>query len=164
MKKIHCAIIFLMVSSIRKLIPGTSKLSEKDFKFLGEFVARFLLEEDYYDSCPRCMSGNRKKNGHFNNIQRFICLDCGKTYNEKNMCVNYRSRMTKEFWHRFIVDMFKQSYLGFTVPFYSEINSHTSRRMYAKVIEGLEYIEDYINDNLFEIIIKEAERNIKSNS
>lgn len=45
--------------------------------------------------CPYCKSDNITKNGHYKDIQRYKCKDCGKTFKNKNY--NIKSKKEKEF-------------------------------------------------------------------
>jgi len=141
---------------LRTIIPSLNNLNEKDCELIGEYVARFILEQEHSDECPYCHTDKYKKNGHVKGSQRYMCLNCGKTFNLLDGCALQGSKVSKEIWHKFIVGMFIACYKGYKIPRIYDINKNTATRMYNKAFDTIESFCDYINDNLVQIIAEEA--------
>ena len=138
---------------LRNIFPSLKSLTLNDCTNLGNYVANFLLNEDKYVYCPECGEKNIKNNGHVYGKQRGVCPTCGKSFNIGRPPLMYRSRLSKEFWHDFIVQMFYLAYQKENmVPSFDCINKNTSTRMYKRCIENINEYSKYFNDNLSNIL------------
>lgn len=69
-------------------------LSENDREKLKDMISNTITQQNdliHYVTekrfssgafCPHCKSNHIKRNGHKNNVQRYLCLDCKKTFNK----------------------------------------------------------------------------------
>ena len=55
-------------------------------------------------SCPKCSGEYVVKNGHKDNIQRFLCKDCGRTFAITNNTIMEYSHFGQEAWEQAIAD------------------------------------------------------------
>lgn len=145
---------------LKHLFPVISNFSKSDLVQLGDYVANYILCEDRYFYCPACIDTEIKKNGHINGKQRGVCLNCGKSFNLGQPSLMYKSRLPKEFWYKFIVEMFSLAYTdNLAVPKFECINKNTSTRMYNRCLDSLyEYAEE-LNDDMSDIIKTFTEEN-----
>ena len=71
--------------------------------FLSEL--QWVDDRDYsYPRCPVCLSDNVCKNGHcFTGRQRFLCIDCRKTYTNQNTISRLKyTKLTMDVWRKFL--------------------------------------------------------------
>jgi transposase-like protein len=69
--------------------------------FVSEGVAASLLRQVRWDDgveCPRCRSDRTVKNGSYREYQRFLCKDCGRTFNDKTGTVFAYSKLPLQVW------------------------------------------------------------------
>lgn len=57
------------------------------------------------NSCPHCNSNNFIKYGKYNNLQRFKCKNCYKTFNEGTGLIWHNSRKSTSDWHKYFILM-----------------------------------------------------------
>ena len=126
---------------LNHVFPSIDSMTRSDCTQLGDYVANCLLNEDKYVYCPNCGEKNIKNNGHVAGKQRGVCPTCGKSFNVGRPPLMYRSRLSKELWYDFIVEMFNLSYQNeWAIPKFDCINKNTATRMYKRCIE---YIDEY---------------------
>lgn len=145
---------------LKSMIPEIKNFSKSDLIQFGDYVANYILCEDRYFYCPECIDFEIKKNGHVNGKQRGVCQICGKSFNVGRPSLMYKSRLPKELWHDFIVEMFKLAHTDtLAVPNFICINKNTRTRMYNKCLDSIyEYIEDF-TDEIDDILQTFSEEN-----
>jgi transposase-like protein len=70
-------------------------------RFLSESAAADLLEQvDWRDGveCPRCRSDLRVRNGSYRAYQRYLCENCGRTFNDKTGPIFAYSKLSLTEW------------------------------------------------------------------
>ena len=101
--------------------------------------------EDYtIDCCPHCGSIRIKKNGHTNGYQRYICLDCKKSFSDKTNSFFKNSKISKDKWLKFI----DYEITGITLAeeaYYMKLSIPTCFKMRHRIYQG---ISSYVSDNV----------------
>lgn len=138
---------------LKHWFPSINNFSQSDLIQFGDYVANYILCEDRYLYCPDCIDDTVKKNGHVNGKQRGVCLICGKSFNLGRPSLMYKSRLPKELWHDFIVEMFSLAYTNnYSVPKFECVNKNTCTRMFRQCLVSIhEYAEDF-NDEMDDIV------------
>ena len=104
------------ISILRQLFNSLSKEEQTNFlKSLNHDTKKVQTFESFKQSvikhsnhplqdrccCPRCQSINVVKNGHKDNIQRFKCKDCGKTFTFSNNTILFSTKKDLETWKQY---------------------------------------------------------------
>ena len=69
--------------------------------FGSESVAADLLQQVRWRdgvSCPRCRSDRTVRNGSYGHFQRYLCKDCGRTFNDKTGTIFAHSKIALRKW------------------------------------------------------------------
>lgn len=102
-----------MAQSFEDLLDNLDKLSPEQFKQLEAELAKRRKKKDTVDKdgelvldshqpCVHCGSINTKKHGKLSGRQRFICKDCGKTFNTATGAITSNSRLSVTQWKELI--------------------------------------------------------------
>ena len=104
------------ISILRQLFNSLSKEEQTNFlKSLNHDTKKVQTFESFKQSvikhsnhplqdrccCPRCKSINVVKNGHKDNIQRFKCKDCGKTFTFSNNTILFSTKKDLYTWKKY---------------------------------------------------------------
>ena len=104
------------ISILRQLFNSLSKEEQTNFlKSLNHDTKKVQTFESFKQSvikhsnhplqdrccCPRCQSINVVKNGHKDNIQRFKCKDCGKTFTFSNNTILFSTKKDLYTWKKY---------------------------------------------------------------
>ncbi|MCM1128037.1 MAG: hypothetical protein NC429_16405 [Lachnospiraceae bacterium] len=102
-----------MADLLDKLLDSIDTLSEEQFDKLLSLMkakkSKIEAQKDKGDTpksevnpCVHCGSINTKKHGKVSGRQRFICKDCGKTFNTATGAITSNSRLTVDQWKELI--------------------------------------------------------------
>jgi len=146
-----------MESKITIFFPQMKNFPLVDFEALARYVSRRLISEQLNKKiiCPHCQSENLKKNGHVHNSQRYVCLDCKKSFNSNTNTMFARTKKSNYEWEMFVLKAFRFAHRGVAIPVGIEWSRSTAKIMYEKLMNYLESIKDEINENLMDIISTE---------
>ena len=104
------------ISILRQLFNSLSKEEQTNFlKSLNRETKQVQTFESFKQSvikhsnhplqdrccCPHCQSINVVKNGHKDNIQRFKCKNCGKTFTFSNNTILFSTKKDLETWKKY---------------------------------------------------------------
>ena len=71
-------------------------------RFVSESAAADLLEQVRWRDgveCPRCRSDLTVRNGSYRVYQRYLCKNCGRTFNDKTGTIFAHSKLTLKEWY-----------------------------------------------------------------
>jgi len=71
-------------------------------RFVSESAAADLLQQVRWRDgvyCPRCRSDRTVKNGSYRVFQRYLCKDCGRTFNDKTGTIFAHSKLSLTEWY-----------------------------------------------------------------
>lgn len=116
--------------------------------------------------CPHCKSENTMKHGKYNNVQRYRCKDCNKTFSAYTNTPMYRTKLPDK-WIAFLECMVKGMTLRQSME---EIEVHYTTLFYwrHKILTGLMQLDFDSFDGIVEIdetymlYSEKGKRNIKN--
>ena len=96
--------VFVMIKTLspsdreklRDLISTT--LTQK--KNMNEYIAEKRSASGIF--CPYCKESHIKRNGHYNGIQRYLCMDCNKTFNITTNTILSSTKKDLSIWNQYI--------------------------------------------------------------
>jgi transposase-like protein len=71
-------------------------------RFVSESAAADLLQQVRWRDgveCPRCRSDLTVRNGSYREYQRYLCKNCGRTFNDKTGTIFAHSKLTLKEWY-----------------------------------------------------------------
>ena len=71
-------------------------------RFVSESAAADLLQQVRWRNgveCPRCRSDLTVRNGSYRVYQRYLCKNCGRTFNDKTDTIFAHSKLTLKEWY-----------------------------------------------------------------
>ena len=71
-------------------------------RFVSESAAADLLQQVRWRDgveCPRCRSDRQDRNGSYRVYQRYLCKNCGRTFNDKTGTIFAHSKLTLREWY-----------------------------------------------------------------
>ena len=71
-------------------------------RFVSESAAADLLEQVRWRNgveCPRCRSDRTVRNGSYRVYQRYLCKNCGRTFNDKTGTIFAHSKLKLKEWY-----------------------------------------------------------------
>lgn len=114
--------------NLKKIIEFTNKLSTQ--KINDRLTNQDCQKSELRIKCPICKSISRKRNGHKNGTQRYLCKNCNKSFSIATSTILYHSKIKcwklKEFIKclldiKPIVEISKQTKMPKTQAYYLEI-------------------------------------------
>ncbi len=119
-------------------------------------------------NCPHCHSKHFKKNGTKNGKQRYICLDCHKTFTDTNNTIFYGAKKDLSVWQKYIHCMVEKYSLRKTAEICS-ISLPTSFAWRHKILDTLQEIMNEVrldgivevDETFITISFKENNKNFK---
>ena len=90
----------LSESDREKLKDLLSNTITKHKEHLADFVAEKKSSSGIF--CPHCKTSHIRKNGHHNGIQRYLCVDCKKTFNVATNTILSSSKKELSVWKKYI--------------------------------------------------------------
>lgn len=101
-----------MAQSFEDLLENLDKLSPEEYEQLQAWLDKKRksgtidkddgIAFDEKQPCVHCGSINTKKHGKLSDRQRFICKDCGKTFNIATGAITSNSRLSVAQWKELI--------------------------------------------------------------
>ena len=71
-------------------------------RFVSESAAADLLEQVRWRNgveCPRCRSDRAVRNGSYREFQRYLCKNCGRSFNDKTGTIFAHSKLKLKEWY-----------------------------------------------------------------
>ena len=71
-------------------------------RFVSESAAANLLQQVHWHDdvyCPRCCSDLTVRNGSYRVYQRYLCKNCGRTFNDKTGTIFAHSKLKLKEWY-----------------------------------------------------------------
>lgn len=93
--------------------------------------------------CPHCQGINVVKNGHKDNIQRFKCKDCGKTFTFSNNTILFSTKKDLETWKKYCECFLDKKSLRRCAEI-CEISLETAFRWRHKILDALQNMQSNI--------------------
>ena len=93
--------------------------------------------------CPHCKSNHIKRNGHKNNVQRYLCLDCKKTFNITTNTIVSSTKKDLSVWNQYIDCMME----GYSIRKAAEkcgINKSTAFEWRHKILDALQNMAESV--------------------
>ncbi len=123
-------------------------LSKNDAKSISKVESAttfdaFLTDKKGEVVCPHCGSTHIRKNGHIDGRQRFVCVDCRKTFGFTYNTILHQSKKDIATWSRYIECMMERMPLRKTAKICG-INLATSFAWRHKILDALTNMMDGI--------------------
>jgi len=81
---------------LNDILPDLDRLSNQDKEHLLSAISKIILVK--IDGCPHCSSKKVSKYGRYKGKQRYMCNNCGKTFNDFTNSPMSNSKKPKELW------------------------------------------------------------------
>ncbi|WP_107952361.1 IS1595 family transposase [Campylobacter concisus] len=126
-----------------------STLSDDDKKsFLKSIKSKEKQEQNFtltkeIKECPHCKSTHFVKNGKVQGRQRFICMDCRKTFAQTNNTILYGVKKDLSVWEKYIHCMIEKYSLRKTAQICG-ISLPTAFAWRHKILDALQQMQDNI--------------------
>lgn len=126
-----------------------STLSDDDKKlFLKSIKSKEKQEQNFtftkeIKECPHCKSTHFVKNGKVQGRQRFICMDCRKTFAQTNNTILYGVKKDLSVWKKYIHCMIEKYSLRKTAQICG-ISLPTAFAWRHKILDALQQMQDNI--------------------
>ncbi len=134
-----------------------STLSDNDKKsFLKSIKNKEKLKQNFIFSkelkeCPHCKSTHFVKNGKVQGRQRFICMDCHKTFANTNNTIFFGVKKDLSVWEKYIHCMIKKYSLRKTAKI-CNISLPTAFTWRHKILDALQEIQENVKlDGVVEV-------------
>jgi len=94
-------------------------------------------------TCPHCQNHNVVKNGHKDNIQRFKCKECGKTFTYSNNTILFSTKKDLDTWKKYC-ECFLHKFPLRKCAEICDISLETSFRWRHKILDALQNMQNDI--------------------
>lgn len=143
------------MATLNDIFDLVKTLSENDREKLKDMISNTITQpnnlihyvtEKRFSSgafCPHCKSNHIKRNGHKNNVQRYLCLDCKKTFNITTNTIVSSTKKDLSVWNQYIDCMME----GYSIRKAAEkcgINKSTAFEWRHKILDALQNMAESV--------------------
>lgn len=143
------------MATLNDIFDLVKTLSENDREKLKDMISSTITKQNILINyvtekrfasgafCPHCKSNHIKRNGHKNNVQRYLCLDCKKTFNITTNTIVSSTKKDLLVWNQYIDCMME----GYSIRKAAEkcgINKSTAFEWRHKILDALQNMAESV--------------------
>ena len=143
------------MSTVMDIFDLAKTLSESDREKLTDLLVNTITEKETKDGgitekrfsdgvfCPRCNNSHIKRNGHKGTVQRYLCMDCHKTFTIATNTILASTKKDLSVWKKYVECMMN----GYSIRKSAEIcgmNKDTAFVWRHKILDALQNMADSV--------------------